>query len=70
MNERDCAVMESRLASHEKSIEHIYISIDTMRQDIALIQASLNQIKYTVYGGMGFYVINNLGLLGAIELVS
>jgi hypothetical protein len=70
MNERDCAVMESRLASHEKSIEHIYISIDTMRRDIALIQASLNQIKYTVYGGLSFYVIDGIGLLETIKLAT
>jgi hypothetical protein len=41
-----------------------------MRKDIALIQASLNQIKYTVYGGLGFYVIDGIGLLETLKLAS
>jgi hypothetical protein len=70
MNERDCAVMESRILQHEKQLTDITKSMDDMRDDIALIQASISQIRNLAYGAVAFYVVSNVGLLEALNLVS
>jgi hypothetical protein len=66
------------------SAEHAHFRIDDLEKDFKLMQESIASIadstkktathnmiiKYTLIGGIGFYIMENIGLLQAIKIIS
>tara|TARA_R110002012_G_scaffold237979_2_gene411766 strand:+ start:372 stop:581 length:210 start_codon:yes stop_codon:yes gene_type:complete len=61
--------MQLQLDKHTSQIGKLFSKIDDTNQCIAKINTSLLQIKWGVYGALGWYVISQIGILEAMRIV-
>ena len=60
--------MQLQLDKHSGQIAQLFSKIDDTNGCIVKINNSLLQIKYGVYGALGFYVITQVGIMDALGL--
>ena len=67
--------MEDRVARLETTVERhgtqickLFSRIDETNRCIAKINTSLLQIKWSVYGALGYYVITQVGIIDALKV--
>jgi hypothetical protein len=58
-----------QIDKHSIQIAKLFSKIDDTNGCIVKINNSLLQIKYGVYGALGFYVITQVGVLEALKIV-
>jgi len=61
--------LEMQLDKHSIQIAKLFSRIDDTNGCIVKINNSLLQIKYGVYGALGFYVITQIGIMEALKIV-
>ena len=61
--------MQLKLDKHTSQIGKLFCKNDDTNQCIAKINTSLLQIKWGVYGALGWYVIGQIGILEAMRIV-
>ena len=61
--------VELQLDKHSIQIAKLFSKIDDTNGCIVKINNSLLQIKYGVYGALGFYIITQVGILEALKIV-
>jgi len=61
--------MQIQLDKHSVQIAKLFSKIDDTNLCIQKINTSLMQIKWSVYGAIGFYVISQIGLLEAFRVL-
>ena len=60
---------QMQLDKHSIQIAKLFSKIDDRIGCIVKINNSLLQIKYGVYGALGFYVITQIGIMEALKIV-
>jgi len=68
MEER-VARMETTLDRHDSQITKLFSRVDETNKCIQKINNSMLQIKWSVYGAIGFYVVTQVGLLEALRVI-
>ena len=68
MEER-IARMETTLDRHDSQITKLFSRVDETNRCIQKINNSMLQIKWSVYGAIGFYVVTQVGLLEALRVI-
>ncbi len=68
MEER-VARMETTLDRHDSQITKLFSRVDETNKCIQKINNSMLQIKWSVYGAIGFYVISQVGILEVFKVV-
>jgi len=63
------ARIETILERHDTQISKLFSRIDETNRCIAKINTSLLQIKWSVYGAIGFYIITQVGIIDALKVV-
>ena len=63
------ARVELQLDKHSIQIAKLFSKIDDTNGCIVKINNSLLQIKYGVYGALGFYIITQVGIIEAFKIV-
>ena len=63
------ARVELQLDKHSIQIAKLFSKIDDTNGCIVKINNSLLQIKYGVYGALGFYIITQVGIMEALKIV-
>ena len=61
--------MQLQLDKHSGQIAKLFSKIDDTNLCIQKINTSLMQIKWSVYGAIGFYIISQIGLLEAFRVL-
>jgi hypothetical protein len=61
--------VELQLDKHSIQIAKLFSKIDDTNGCIIKINNSLLQIKYGVYGALGFYIITQVGIMEALKIV-
>ena len=61
--------VELQLDKHSIQIAKLFSKIDDTNRCIVKINNSLLQIKYGVYGALGFYIITQVGIMEALKIV-
>jgi hypothetical protein len=61
--------VQLQLDKHTGQISKLFSKIDDTNLCIQKINNSLLQIKYGVYGALGWYVITNIGIIEAMRLM-
>jgi hypothetical protein len=67
MEERIIRV-ESTLDKHSTQINKLFSRIEDTNICIQKINNSMLQIKWSVYGAIGFYIVTQIGLIEALKL--
>ena len=60
--------LESTVDRHDTQISKLFSRIDETNRCIAKINTSLLQIKWSVYGAIGFYIITQIGIIEAFKI--
>ena len=68
MEER-IARVETTLDKHSTQINKLFSRIEDTNEAIQKINNSMLQIKWSVYGAIGFYVVTQVGLLEALRVI-
>jgi hypothetical protein len=61
--------LEEASARHESQISSLFGKIDDTNKSLAAIQNTLNQIRWTFFGAVGYYVFTEFGFLKALKFV-
>ena len=67
MEERITRV-ETTLDKHSTQINKLFSRIEDTNNAIQKINNSMLQIKWSVYGAIGFYIVTQIGLLEALKV--
>ena len=67
MEERIIRV-EATLDKHSTQINKLFSRIEDTNNAIQKINNSMLQIKWSVYGAIGFYIVTQIGLIEALRL--
>ena len=67
MEERIIRV-EATLDKHSTQINKLFSRIEDTNKCIQKINNSMLQVKWSVYGAIGFYIVTQIGLLEALKV--
>ena len=67
MEER-VARMESTLDRHDSQITKLFSRVDETNKCIQKINNSMLQVKWSVYGAIGFYIVTQIGIIEAFKV--
>ena len=62
------ARLETTVDRHDSQITKLFSRIDETNRCMAKINTSLLQIKWSVYGALGYYVITQVGIIDALRV--
>ena len=68
MEER-VARMETTLDRHDSQITKLFSRVDETNKCIQKINNSMLQVKWSVYGAIGSYIVTQIGLLEALRVI-
>ena len=68
MEERIIRV-ETTLDKHSTQINKLFSRIEDTNNAIQKINNSMLQIKWSVYGAIGFYIVTQIGIIEALKVV-
>jgi len=60
--------MEQTLDRHEAQISKLFSRIEDTNKCIQKINTNMLQIKWSVYGAIGFYIVTQIGLMEALRV--
>ena len=60
--------LETTVDRHDSQITKLFSRIDETNRCIAKINTSLLQIKWSVYGALGYYIITQIGIVEALKV--
>ena len=69
MEER-VARMETTLDRHDSQITKLFSRVDETNKCIQKINNSMLQIKWSVYGAIGFYIVTQIGIIEALRVAT
>jgi hypothetical protein len=62
------ARLETTLDRHDSQITKLFSRIDETNKCIQKINTNMLQIKWSVYGAIGFYIITQIGIIEAFRI--
>ena len=66
--EKRMGTVEKKVAIHEHQIGDLVIKHSGIEERLTSIEKNLMQIKYSLLGALGLFVLNHEGLLGVFKL--
>jgi hypothetical protein len=63
------ARIETTVDRHDSQITKLFSRIDETNKCIQKINNSMLQVKWSVYGAIGFYIVTQVGLIEAIRVL-
>ena len=63
------ARIETTLDKHSTQINKLFSRIEDTNKCIQKINNSMLQIKWSVYGAIGFYIVTQIGIIEALSIV-
>ena len=63
------ARIETTLDRHSTQINKLFSRVEDTNKAIQKINNSMLQIKWSVYGAIGFYIVTQIGLIEAIRVL-
>ena len=60
--------MEQSIERHDQQISKLFSRIEDTNKCIQKINNSMLQIKWSVYGAIGFYIITQIGIIEAFKV--
>ena len=60
--------MEQTLDRHDSQISKLFSRIEDTNKCIQKINTNMLQIKWSVYGAIGFYIITQIGIIEAFRI--
>ncbi len=68
--EEKIARMETTLDRHDSQITKLFSRVDETNKCIQKINTNMLQIKWSVYGAIGFYIVTQIGIIEAFRIAT
>jgi len=62
-------MLEHKVEKHSSQISKLFNKIEDTNVKLDGITHTLNQIRWTFYGALGYYAISELGLLNTLKIL-
>ena len=62
--------METTLDKHSTQINKLFSRIEDTNEAIQKINTNMLQIKWSVYGAIGFYIVTQIGIIEAFKVAT
>ena len=62
--------MEQTLDRHDSQISKLFSRIEDTNKCIQKINTNMLQIKWSVYGAIGFYIVTQIGIIEAFKVAT
>ena len=62
------ARLETTLDRHDSQITKLFSRVDETNKCIQKINNSMLQVKWSVYGAIGFYIVTQIGVIEAFRI--
>ena len=63
------ARIETTIDRHDSQITKLFSRIDETNKCIQKINNSMLQVKWSVYGAIGFYIVTQIGIIEAFRVL-
>ncbi len=60
--------LETTVDRHESQISKLFGRVEDTNRAIQKINTNMLQIKWSVYGAIGFYIVTQIGLMEALRV--
>ena len=60
--------LETTVDRHESQISKLFGRVEDTNRAIQKINTNMLQIKWSVYGAIGFYIVTQIGIIEALRL--
>ena len=60
--------MEQSIERHDQQISKLFSRIEDTNKCIQKINTNMLQIKWSVYGAIGFYIVTQIGIIEAFKV--
>ena len=60
--------MEQSIERHDSQISKLFSRVEDTNKCIQKINTNMLQIKWSVYGAIGFYIITQIGIIEAFKV--
>ena len=60
--------MEQSIERHDQQISKLFSRIEDSNKCIQKINTNMLQIKWSVYGAIGFYIVTQIGIIEALRV--
>ena len=60
--------LETIIDRHDAQISKLFSRIEDTNECIAKINTNMLQIKWSVYGAIGFYIVTQIGIVEALRV--
>ena len=64
------ARIETTIDRHDSQITKLFSRIDETNKCIQKINNSMLQVKWSVYGAIGFYIVTQIGIIEALRVAT
>ena len=61
--------LETTVDRHDSQISKLFGRVEDTNKAIQKINTNMLQIKWSVYGAIGFYIVTQVGLLEALRVI-
>ena len=62
--------LETTVERHDTQIGKLFSRVDETNRAIQKINTNMLQIKWSVYGAIGFYIVTQIGIIEALRLAT
>lgn len=69
MDDSRIDMLEHKVEKHSSQISKLFNKIEDTNVKLDGITHTLNQIRWTFYGALGYYAISELGLLNTLKIL-
>ena len=67
--EKRISALEKTVDRHTEHISTLFSKVDAVKEQLNKIQGTLNQIRWTFFGAVGWYVLGEFGIMSALRVV-
>lgn len=68
--EKRISALEKTVDRHTEHISTLFSKVDAVKDQLNKIQGTLNQIRWTFFGAVGWFALGEFGIMKALKVIA
>jgi len=68
--ENKIKALEKIIDRHSEQINTLFSKVDAVKEQLNKIQNTLNQIRWTFFGAVGWFALGEFGIMKALKVIA